>query len=93
MKLEKKMDDKGPINYVPLYFMYIVIMMMEVQYAIVTYNVGQRFSRLNKNLENILKSGRITGQFRKDLGLGVHRYTMIIQWFNYCIFLHFFSNI
>ncbi|XP_011686318.1 PREDICTED: gustatory receptor for sugar taste 43a isoform X2 [Wasmannia auropunctata] len=69
VKLNKKLNDKGPINYVPLYFMYIVIIMMEVQYAVATYNVYQRFCRLNKNLENILKSGRITDQFRKDLGL------------------------
>ncbi|XP_014476530.1 PREDICTED: gustatory receptor for sugar taste 43a-like [Dinoponera quadriceps] len=69
VKLDKKMDDKGPINYLPLYFMYIVIIMMEVQYAIAAYNVGQRFSRLNKSLETILKSSRITNQFRKDLGL------------------------
>lgn len=67
------MNDKGPINYVPLYFMYIIIVMKEVQYAVVTYNVGQRFLRLNKSLENILKSGRITNQFRKDLGLGASR--------------------
>ncbi|CAL1679263.1 unnamed protein product [Lasius platythorax] len=64
-----KMDDKGPLNYLPLCFMYIVIIMMEIQYAIIVYNVGQRFFRVNKSLENILKSGKITNQFRKDLGL------------------------
>ena len=69
-KLNRKLDDKGPINYVPLYFMYIVIIMMEVQYAVVVYNVSQRFCRLNKNLENIFNSGRITDQFKKDFGLG-----------------------
>lgn len=42
---------------------------MEVQYATIVYNVGQRFSRINKILENIFKSGKITNQFRKDLGL------------------------
>ncbi|XP_029665838.1 gustatory receptor for sugar taste 43a-like isoform X1 [Formica exsecta] len=69
VKLNKKLDDKGPLNYLPLYFMYVVIIMMEVQYAIIVYNVGQRFFRVNKSLENILKSGKITNQFRKDLGL------------------------
>ncbi|XP_011330351.1 gustatory receptor for sugar taste 43a isoform X2 [Ooceraea biroi] len=69
VRLSKNLNDKGPINYLPLYFMYIVIMMMEVQYAIAVYNVSQRFLRLNTSLENILKSGRITDQFRKDLGL------------------------
>jgi hypothetical protein len=70
VKLNNKLNDEGPINYLSLYFMYIIITMMEVQYAIVTYNVGQRFSRLNISLENVLKSSRITNQFRKDLGLG-----------------------
>lgn len=78
VKLDKKMNDKGPLNYLPLYFMYIVIIMMEVQYAVATYNVGQRFVRLNKSLENILKSGRITDQFRKDLGLGAHSVVIFV---------------
>ncbi|XP_011265175.3 gustatory receptor for sugar taste 43a [Camponotus floridanus] len=69
VKLDKRPDSKGPLNYLPLYFMYITIIMMEVQYAIIVYNVGQRFSRINKTLENILKSRKITNQFRKDLGL------------------------
>ncbi|XP_029179078.1 gustatory receptor for sugar taste 43a-like [Nylanderia fulva] len=69
MKLNKKPDDTGPFNYLPLYFMYIVIIMMEVQFALIVYNVGQRFFRINKSLENILKSSKITHQFRKDLGL------------------------
>ncbi|XP_018305842.1 gustatory receptor for sugar taste 43a-like [Mycetomoellerius zeteki] len=74
-KLNKKLNDKGPINYVPLYFMYIVIIMMEVQYAVVVYNVSQRFCRLNKNLENIFNSGRITDQFKKELGLDGKNFT------------------
>ncbi|XP_072743920.1 gustatory receptor for sugar taste 43a-like isoform X2 [Anoplolepis gracilipes] len=65
----KKLDHKGPLNFLPLYFMYIVITMMEVQYALIVYNVGQRFSRVNKSIENIIKSGKITNHFRKDLGL------------------------
>jgi len=70
-KLNKELSNESPINYLSLYFMYIIIIMMEVQYAIVTYNVGQRFSRLNTSLENMLKSSRITNHFRKDLGLGM----------------------
>ncbi|EFN69927.1 Putative gustatory receptor 28b [Camponotus floridanus] len=69
LKLNKKLDNKGPFNYLPLYFMYITIIMMEIQYAIIVYNVGQRFFRINKTLENILNSSKITNQFRKDLGL------------------------
>ncbi|XP_029179003.1 gustatory receptor for sugar taste 43a-like, partial [Nylanderia fulva] len=69
IKLNKKLDDRSVLNYFPLYFMYIVIVMMELQFAIIVYNVGQRFFRINKSLENILKSSKITNQFRKDLGL------------------------
>ncbi|XP_025261972.1 gustatory receptor for sugar taste 43a [Camponotus floridanus] len=69
VQLNKKLDNTGPFNYLPLYFMYITIIMMEVQYSIIVYNVSQRFFRINKTLENILKSSKITNQFRKDLGL------------------------
>ncbi|XP_025263752.1 gustatory receptor for sugar taste 43a-like isoform X2 [Camponotus floridanus] len=69
VKLNKKLDNKGPFNYLPLLFMYVIFIMMEDQYAIIVYNVGQRFFRINKTLENILKSSKITNQFRKDLGL------------------------
>ncbi|XP_072744220.1 gustatory receptor for sugar taste 43a-like isoform X2 [Anoplolepis gracilipes] len=69
VRLNKKLDVNGPLNFLPLYFMYIVIIMIEIQYAIIVYNVSQRFSRVNKSLENILKSGKITNHFRKDLGL------------------------
>ncbi|XP_029179082.1 gustatory receptor for sugar taste 43a-like [Nylanderia fulva] len=65
----KKLYDVGPLKHLPLYFMYIVNVMMELQFAIIMYNVGQRFFRLNKSLENILKSSKITNQFKKDLGL------------------------
>ncbi|KAG7212208.1 hypothetical protein KM043_012544 [Ampulex compressa] len=68
-KMGKKMSDKGPINYVPMYFMYAVILLMEVQYSIAAFNVGQRFIRLNKSLENMLNNKKITDHFRKDLGL------------------------
>ncbi|XP_025263750.1 gustatory receptor for sugar taste 43a isoform X2 [Camponotus floridanus] len=69
LKLNKKLDNKALFNYLPLLFMYIIFIMMEDQYAIIVYNVGQRFFRINKTLENILKSSKITNQFRKDLGL------------------------
>ncbi|XP_029179006.1 gustatory receptor for sugar taste 43a-like [Nylanderia fulva] len=69
VRRHKKQDNMGPLNYLPLYFMYIVIVMMELQYAIIVYNVGHRFFRINTSLEYILKSSKITNQFRKDLGL------------------------
>ncbi|XP_076232940.1 gustatory receptor for sugar taste 43a [Calliopsis andreniformis] len=49
----KTVTGKGPINYTPLYFMYTVIISTEIQYTICTYNVGQRFVKLNTSLENI----------------------------------------
>ncbi|XP_072744479.1 gustatory receptor for sugar taste 43a-like [Anoplolepis gracilipes] len=69
VKQNKKLDIKDTLNYFPVYVMYIVIIMMEVQYSMIVYNVGQRFSRINKSIENIIKSGKITNQFRRDLGL------------------------
>ncbi|XP_076684665.1 gustatory receptor for sugar taste 43a [Andrena cerasifolii] len=53
-KDNKMFTDKGPINYAPLYFMYIVIISTEIQYTVSTYNVGQRFVRLNNRLKNLL---------------------------------------
>ncbi|KAF7403998.1 hypothetical protein HZH68_006792 [Vespula germanica] len=68
-KANKKMKDKGAINYLPLYIMYMIIIILEIQYSLITYNVYQRFVRLNKCLESILKTGKVTDHFRKDLGL------------------------
>ncbi|XP_014219005.1 gustatory receptor for sugar taste 43a-like [Copidosoma floridanum] len=62
-------DDKGPINYSPIYFMYIVIMTFEMQYALVLFNVGERFLKLNKTIENLTKTNLIIEYFRKDMGL------------------------
>ncbi|XP_072744582.1 gustatory receptor for sugar taste 43a-like [Anoplolepis gracilipes] len=67
VKQNKKLDIKDTLNYFPVYVMYIVIIMMEVQYTMIVYNVGQRFSRVNKSIENIIKSGKITNQFREDI--------------------------
>ena len=54
VKDNKLFADKGPINYAPLYFMYIVIISTEIQYTVSTYNVGQRFVTLNNRLKNLL---------------------------------------
>ncbi|XP_029179083.1 gustatory receptor for sugar taste 43a-like [Nylanderia fulva] len=69
IKQNKELYDVGPIKHLPLYLMYIIHVMMQLQFAIIVYNVGQRFFRLNKNLENILQSSKITNQFMKDVGL------------------------
>lgn len=53
------LPDKGQINYLPLYFMYIIITMFESQYALITFNVGERFSRLNRFSRKILKCNKI----------------------------------
>ncbi|CAD6240592.1 GSCOCT00008863001.2-RA-CDS [Cotesia congregata] len=57
-KMKRKMPDKGPINYSPLYFFYLQALFTEIQYTIATYNLCERFIRLNKNLENLLKNSK-----------------------------------
>ncbi|XP_023314881.1 gustatory receptor for sugar taste 43a-like [Trichogramma pretiosum] len=58
--------DKGPINYAPIYFMYIVVTVFEVQYALVLFNVGERFLKLNKSVANLTKSNMALEQlFRR----------------------------
>ncbi|XP_072744443.1 gustatory receptor for sugar taste 43a-like [Anoplolepis gracilipes] len=69
VKRIKKLGDNSSLNYLPFYLMYIIIIMMEIQCGTILYNVGQRFSRINKSIENIFKSDKITNHFRKDLGL------------------------
>ncbi|XP_011306497.1 uncharacterized protein [Fopius arisanus] len=57
-KLKRKMADKGPINYSPIYFLCMQALVIEIQYTVTTYNLNERFLRLNKNLESLLKTGR-----------------------------------
>ncbi|XP_060829887.1 gustatory receptor for sugar taste 43a-like isoform X1 [Bombus pascuorum] len=62
--------DKGPINYAPLYVMYTVIISAEIQYSVATYNIGQRFVRLNSSLKSMLDANNSNnddaiGYFRK----------------------------
>nr|WGC54965.1 gustatory receptor 7 [Psyttalia incisi] len=66
-KLKRKMSDKGPINYSPIYFLYMQALIIEIQYTITTYNLNERFLRLNKYLENLLKAGR--NFFKKDMSV------------------------
>lgn len=62
--------DKGPINYGPLYIMYQVIAAFEIQYALILFNVGERFLKLNKSIENLTRTNMVIEYFRKDMGLG-----------------------
>ncbi|XP_046589705.1 gustatory receptor for sugar taste 43a-like isoform X1 [Neodiprion lecontei] len=66
-KKVNKIKDKGAINYVPLYFLYVPVLMMEIQIALAAYNLGQRFARLNKCLGNMLKTERFANFFSNDL--------------------------
>lgn len=62
-KAKKKMQfkpDKGPINYLPLYFMYFVITIFEVQYALSTFHIAERFSRLNEFIGRWLTGNKIS---------------------------------
>lgn len=49
--------------------MYIVVLAFEMQYAIVLFNVGERFRKLNTTIENLTKTNIIVDYFRKDMGL------------------------
>lgn len=66
-KMKRKMPDKGPINYSPLYFFYLQALFTEIQYTIATYNLYERFIRLNKNLEHLLKNSKT--YLRRDIDL------------------------
>ncbi|KAJ8668067.1 hypothetical protein QAD02_009730, partial [Eretmocerus hayati] len=68
-KDNKNFGDKGPINYVPISFMYIVIITFELQYALVLFNVGERFLKLNKTIENLTRTNLVIKYFRQDLRL------------------------
>jgi gustatory receptor len=63
-------NDKGPINYCPLYFMYIIIMTFEMQYALILFNVGERFLKINTLIMNFTKTNSIINNFRKDMKFG-----------------------
>lgn len=70
---QNKMPDKGPLNYISLYLMYIVILTLELQFALAAYNVDSRFSRLNVYLENVLKNEKLSEYFKRDLGVSEYR--------------------
>lgn len=64
------MANKGPINYTPIYILYIMALVIEIQYSVSTYNLGERFTRLNKNLETLIKDTRIYDYARKEYAQG-----------------------
>ncbi|XP_076180933.1 gustatory receptor for sugar taste 43a isoform X7 [Ptiloglossa arizonensis] len=67
-KDNKEMIGQGPVNYTPLYFMYTVIISTEIQYTVSTYNVGQRFIKLNNSLENLFDNASMTDYYGKYVG-------------------------
>ncbi|XP_048506410.1 gustatory receptor for sugar taste 43a-like isoform X2 [Athalia rosae] len=69
-KKNVKLKDKGAINYVPLYFLYVSVMLMEVQIALAAYSLEQRFARLNKSLENLMKTEKLPNLFPSELSAG-----------------------
>ncbi|XP_024939267.1 gustatory receptor for sugar taste 43a isoform X2 [Cephus cinctus] len=70
VKISNQKSDKGPMNYIPIYFLYVIVIMIEAQYTLLTYNIGERFGRLNQTLKNVLKTEKITESFKKDFALG-----------------------
>ncbi|RLZ02182.1 Gustatory receptor 3 [Cephus cinctus] len=73
VKISNQKSDKGPMNYIPIYFLYVIVIMIEAQYTLLTYNIGERFGRLNQTLKNVLKTEKITESFKKDFALGDFR--------------------
>ena len=69
-KILLKRQGRDITNYCPIYIMYFIITIFEIQYALVTLNIGERFSRMNQIIERFLKSYQISENFKKDLGLG-----------------------
>ncbi|XP_033223109.1 gustatory receptor for sugar taste 43a-like [Belonocnema kinseyi] len=61
--------DRGPLNYTPIYFMYFVITVFDIQYALASFHIGERFARMNQIIERFLKSYKISDYFKRDLGL------------------------
>ncbi|XP_058795443.1 gustatory receptor for sugar taste 43a-like [Phymastichus coffea] len=70
--------DKGPINYIPIYFMYLVIVTFEVQYAVVLFNIGERFLKLNQVVEHLSVKNNVVIKFlRNDTSLGNYSMRML----------------
>lgn len=72
------MIGQGPVNYTPLYFMYTVIISTEIQYTVSTYNVGQRFIKLNNSLENLFDNASMTDYYGKYVGTGKYSRNRIL---------------
>lgn len=58
--------NKGPINYTPMFFMYLVIIGFELQYAVVLFGLGERFRKLNRAIEKITKNNIVVDCLRKN---------------------------
>ncbi|XP_053997934.1 gustatory receptor for sugar taste 43a-like [Hylaeus anthracinus] len=61
----KTIPDKGPINYMPLYLMYTVIILTEIQYTVSTYNVELRFISLNNSIKKLFEGGSAADYLKK----------------------------
>lgn len=69
-KKGSEFNDKGPVNYIPLYFLDVPVMLMEIQIALAAYSLGQRIARLNKSLGNMLTTERLANYFPNNLVTG-----------------------
>ena len=69
----KLQHDKGPINYSPLYFMYFSITVFEIQYALSTFHIAERFSRLNGVIKKLIENNQINELLKKNSRKGTEK--------------------
>lgn len=59
--------DSGIITYLPVYLLNVLVVIFDVQCALMTYNLGERFARLNRKLESVMMTDY---NLWKDCNLG-----------------------
>ncbi|KAJ8664512.1 hypothetical protein QAD02_006174 [Eretmocerus hayati] len=64
---------KGHINFLPLYFMKFVALVMELQMAIIIISVNELFDKINTVLRNLIQLHNFNKYFRKDFAWGTPR--------------------
>ncbi|KAJ8679137.1 hypothetical protein QAD02_014924 [Eretmocerus hayati] len=64
---------KGHINFLPLYPMKLVALVMVLQMAIIIMNINERFDKINTVLRNLIQLNTFNKYFRKDFAWGTSR--------------------
>ncbi|KAJ8664507.1 hypothetical protein QAD02_006169 [Eretmocerus hayati] len=77
---------KGHINFLPLYFMKFVPLVMELQTTIIITSVNERFDKINTTLRNLIQVNTFNKYFRKDFAWeGEKKFT--------CLQTEYFDNL